>query len=181
MSTPARRRILRDFKNFIRDPPDGVMASPYKDNMMHWAAVILGPEDTVWEGATLRLDIMFSEDYPSKPPNVKFLSKVFHPNVYTSGAICLDLLQNRWSAAYNIGSILTSIQSLLTDPNPASPANAEAANLFVSDRHQYEQRVRESVKQSWEDLSGPHAAMLDSTEAEESSSYTDEDSKEESY
>ena len=55
----------------------------------------------------------FSEDYPNKPPVVKFLSKMFHPNIYADGGICLDILQNRWSPTYDVSAILTSIQSLV--------------------------------------------------------------------
>jgi hypothetical protein len=62
----------------------------------------------------------FDESYPNKPPTVKFLSKMFHPNVYANGELCLDILQNRWSPTYDVAAILTSIQSLLHDPNPNS-------------------------------------------------------------
>lgn len=61
---------------------------------------------------------------------VKFQTKVFHPNVYADGSICLDILQNKWSPIYDVAGLLTSIQSLLSDPNPNSPANQEAARLF---------------------------------------------------
>lgn len=70
----------------------------------------------------------FTEEYPNKPPTVRFVSKMFHPNgmvqmfcydvimmsfyalVYADGSICLDILQNRWSPTYDVSSILTSIQ-----------------------------------------------------------------------
>jgi ubiquitin-protein ligase len=90
-----------------------------------------------------------AQDYPNKPPKVKFVSKIFHPNVYADGAICLDILQNQWSPIYDIAAILTSIQSLLNDPNPNSPANAEAARLWQENRREYAKRVKEVVEQSW--------------------------------
>ena len=93
----------------------------------------------------------FTEDYPNKPPAVRFLSHIFHPNVYGDGKICLDILQNQWSPIYDIAAILTSIQSLLSDPNPASPANSEASNLFERDRREYNRRVRAVVEGSWLD------------------------------
>lgn len=74
---------------------------------------------------------------------------MFHPNVYASGELCLDILQNRWSPTYDVSSILTSIQSLLNDPNISSPANVEAANLYKDHRSQYIKRVRETVENSW--------------------------------
>lgn len=74
---------------------------------------------------------------------------MFHPNVYALGELCLDILQNRWSPTYDVSSILTSIQSLLNDPNISSPANVEAANLYKDHRAQYIKRVRETVENSW--------------------------------
>ncbi|XP_071468181.1 ubiquitin-conjugating enzyme E2 B isoform X3 [Marmota flaviventris] len=78
---------------------------------MQWNAVIFGPEGTPFEDGTFKLVIEFSEEYPNKPPTVRFLSKMFHPNVYADGSICLDILQNRWSPTYDVSSILTSIQN----------------------------------------------------------------------
>jgi ubiquitin-conjugating enzyme E2 A len=105
----------------------------------------------VSQGGTFRLELIFTEDYPNKPPTVKFLTKLFHPNVYANGGICLDLLQNQWSPIYDIAAILTSIQSLLTDPNPNSPANVEAAKLYSENRREYERKVAEVVEQSWKE------------------------------
>lgn len=76
---------------------------------------------------------------------------MFHPNVYADGSICLDILQNRWSPTYDVSSILTSIQSLLDEPNPNSPANSQAAQLYQENKREYEKRVSAIVEQSWRD------------------------------
>ena len=68
------------------------------------------PHDTPFEDGTFKLTLEFTEEYPNKPPTVKFVSKMFHPNVYADGGICLDILQNRWSPTYDVAAILTSIQ-----------------------------------------------------------------------
>jgi ubiquitin-conjugating enzyme E2 A len=73
-------------------------------------AVIIGPADTPFEDGTFRLVMHFEEQYPNKPPGVKFVSQMFHPNVYGTGELCLDILQNRWSPTYDVAAILTSIQ-----------------------------------------------------------------------
>jgi ubiquitin-conjugating enzyme E2 A len=126
------------------------------------ALTIFSPDDTPWEGGTFRLSLEFTEDYPNKSPVVKFLSKMFHPNgtmystfgfdfalVYSDGSICLDILQNQWSPIYDIAAILTSIQSLLCDPNPNSPANSEAARLYQENKREYNRKVKEIVEKSW--------------------------------
>ena len=149
MSTPARRRLMQDFNRISKDPPHGISAAPTADNIMLWNAVIFGPEETPFEDGTFRLTITFDETYPNKAPNVRFTTKMFHPNIYADGNICLDILQNKWSPAYDVANVLTSIQSLLTDPNPDSPANAQAASMFKENRKMYEQTVREMTERSW--------------------------------
>ena len=79
---------------------------------------------------------------------------MFHPNIYADGKICLDILQNQWSPIYDVAAILTSIQSLLSDPNPASPANAEASQMYEGDRREYNKRVQEIVENSWMEEGG---------------------------
>lgn len=71
------------------------------------------PHDTPFEDGTFKLTIEFTEEYPNKPPTVRFVSKMFHPNVYADGGICLDILQNRWSPTYDVSAILTSIQVII--------------------------------------------------------------------
>lgn len=149
MTTPSRRRLMRDFKKLQEDPPAGVIGAPTEDNILVWEAVIFGPQDTPFEDGTFKLTLEFTEEYPNKPPTVKFVSKMFHPNVYADGSICLDILQNRWSPTYDVAAILTSIQSLLDEPNPNSPANSLAAQLYQENRREYEKRVQQTVEESW--------------------------------
>ncbi|GJP29259.1 hypothetical protein CLOM_g84 [Closterium sp. NIES-68] len=149
MSTPSRKRLMRDFRRLQSESTDGIIGAPQDNNIMLWTAMIFGPDDTPWDGGTFKLTLQFSEDYPNKPPVVRFVTKMFHPNVYADGSICLDILQNHWSPIYDVGAILTSIQSLLCDPNPNSPANSEAARLYSENRREYIRRVREVVEQSW--------------------------------
>jgi ubiquitin-conjugating enzyme E2 A len=140
---------------------------------MAWQAVIFGPDDTPWEGGTFKLLLEFTEEYPNKPPQVRFLSKIFHPNVYGDGKICLDILQNQWSPIYDIAAILTSIQSLLSDPNPASPANSEASTLFSNDKREYNRRVRAIVEESWLDEGSSGYQEDDRKEAASADNTTD--------
>merc|ERR1711991_391322 len=140
---------MRDFKQIQKDPPEGISAAPQDTNILKWQAVIFGPDGTEWEDATFQLSLDFSEEYPNKAPLVKFLTPIFHPNVYADGSICLDILQNQWSPIYDIAAILMSIQSLLTDPNPKSPANSEAARLYLENRREYLRRVKELVEKNW--------------------------------
>jgi ubiquitin-conjugating enzyme E2 A len=84
------------------------------------------------------------------PPRVRFLCDMFHPNVYQDGTLCLDIIQDHWNPIYNVSSLLTSIVSLLMDPNCSSPANPECARMFLNDRKAYNRRVRAVASKSVE-------------------------------
>ena len=149
MSSLTRRRLVNDLKRVEQEDSNGIFASPQQNNILCWEAVIFGPDDTPWEGGSFKLLLEFSEEYPTKPPSIKFMTNMFHPNIYADGKICLDILSNQWSPIYDVLTVLTSIQSLLTDPNPDSPANAEAARLYTENIQEYYKRVKECVENSW--------------------------------
>ena len=149
MSSNAERRLLKDLKKMHDDvTQDGIQATPAGDSLFEWEAVIFGPDDTIWEGGVFNLIIEFSDDYPNKAPKVRFVTKMFHPNIYNDGSICLDILSHMWSPVYDVSSILTSIQSLLTDPNINSPANNTAAVMYNQNYQEYVNRVKSVVEQS---------------------------------
>ena len=104
MSTPARRRLMRDFKRLQDDPPPGVSGAPCDSNILQWNAVIFGPSETPFEDGTFKLTINFTEEYPNKAPTVRFVSKMFHPNVYADGGniIIFIILYKGKSNAINI-------------------------------------------------------------------------------
>jgi ubiquitin-conjugating enzyme E2 A len=127
------------------DTLEGIIIDDPTD-IMTWSARIKGPPDTPYEEGTFEMLIKFDLDYPKCAPSVKFLTPMYHPNIYRDGKICIDILQsNEWIPSQNVRTILTSIRSLLMDPNPSSPANREAAELYNTDIKAYENKVREFV------------------------------------
>ncbi|KAI7732053.1 hypothetical protein M8C21_022944, partial [Ambrosia artemisiifolia] len=93
----------------------GVSAFPKGESIFTWIGTIEGGKGTMYEGLSYKLSLQFPLDYPFKPPQVKFETMCFHPNIDQFGNICLDILQDKWSAAYDCRTILLSIQSLLGD------------------------------------------------------------------
>ena len=123
------RRLRKELDDIVKNPPINCSAGLVNNNLFTWEATIIGPCNTVYSGGIFRLIISFPNNYPFKPPKVKFKTRMYHPNIDNFGSICLDILKKNWSPVLNIVKLLLSICSLLTDPNPDDPLNMEAANL----------------------------------------------------
>ncbi|XP_006880978.1 PREDICTED: ubiquitin-conjugating enzyme E2 C-like isoform X2 [Elephantulus edwardii] len=85
-----------------------------------------------YEDLRYKLSLEFPSGYPYNAPTVTFLTPCYHPNVGTQGNICPDMLKDKWSALYEVRTILLSIQSLLGEPNIDSPLNTHTAELWKS-------------------------------------------------
>ncbi|KAF3925278.1 hypothetical protein ABW20_dc0106616 [Dactylellina cionopaga] len=132
------KRLQKELMQLMMSPSPGVSAFPDDPaNLLKWTGTITGPDGTHFEGKTFKLSFAFPADYPLQPPTVLFKTPMFHPNVDMAGRICLDILKDKWSAVYNIQSILLSLQSLLGEPNNKSPLNGQAAQLWDEDPKEY--------------------------------------------
>ncbi|KAL3693418.1 hypothetical protein R1sor_007069 [Riccia sorocarpa] len=129
-SHSVSRRLQSELMSLMTRGDPGISAFPDGDNILTWVGTINGSKGTVYEGMSYKLMLKFPTDYPFKPPQVKFETACFHPNVDQYGNICLDILQDKWSSAYDVRTILLSIQSLLGEPNNESPMNSYAAALW---------------------------------------------------
>jgi ubiquitin-conjugating enzyme E2 D/E len=118
-------------------------AGPANDNIELWQGTITGPADTPYAGGIFNLEIKFPSEYPYKPPKIMFKTQIYHPNISSSGDICLDILKDNWSPALTIDKVLLSISSLLSDPNPNDPLVPEIAKIYNSNRNNYNQTAKE--------------------------------------
>lgn len=142
-SKMSHKRILNELKDIRKDPPANCSAGPEGDDIFKWEGVIIGPSDCPYAGGVFKLKIQFPVDYPFKCPNVVFATKIYHPNISSSGIICLDILKTNWSPALTISKVLLSICSLLTDPNPSDPLMPEIAQIYTTDKDKYDATARE--------------------------------------
>eukprot|EP01090_Pellita_catalonica_P016726 TRINITY_DN4873_c0_g1_i5.p1 TRINITY_DN4873_c0_g1~~TRINITY_DN4873_c0_g1_i5.p1 ORF type:complete len:166 (-),score=25.73 TRINITY_DN4873_c0_g1_i5:158-655(-) len=162
MSTTAFKRLVKEYKGLSINPPEGIVAGPKDEsNIYVWEALVQGPSETPYEGGAFKAILTFPKDYPLNPPKMKFTSKMWHPNIYPSGEVCISILHapgddpnryehssERWSPIQSVEKILISVMSMLAEPNDESPANIDAAKMWRNDRKQYDQKVLECVKSS---------------------------------
>ncbi|CAH9133283.1 unnamed protein product [Cuscuta epithymum] len=139
------KRLQSELMALMMSGESGISAFPEEDNIFCWKGTITGSKDTVFEGTEYKLSLTFPNEYPFKSPKVKFETACFHPNVDVYGNICLDILQDKWSSAYDVRTILLSIQSLLGEPNISSPLNTQAAALW-GNQEEYRKMVEKLYK-----------------------------------
>lgn len=144
------KRLQKELMTLMMSGEKGVSAFPDGDNLFHWKATVQGPADTVYEGLSYKLILDFPSAYPYSAPCVKFDTPCYHPNVDPNGNICLDILKEKWSALYDVRTILLSIQSLLGEPNNESPLNCQAADLW-KDQEQYKTVLLEHYRKVVQD------------------------------
>ena len=116
---------------------------PVDNNMLHWRGFIFGTG--LYEGGVFVFDIIIPREYPFKPPKVKVLTKIFHPNVFEQ-RICVSILGEDWTPANNLVDVIESIRFILTNPNPDDPLNSTAANLMKRDQKAFAKKVKEYVE-----------------------------------
>jgi ubiquitin-conjugating enzyme E2 D/E len=139
----ATKRIQKELHELLMDPPTNISGGPQNDDLFRWTATIIGPEGTPYNGGVFMLSILFPSNYPFKPPKMQFTTKIYHPNIDRNGNICLDILRDQWSPALTISRVLLSISSLLADPNPDDPLDAEIASLYKHKRAVFDSNARE--------------------------------------
>eukprot|EP01103_Thecamoeba_quadrilineata_P000337 TRINITY_DN10287_c0_g1_i1.p1 TRINITY_DN10287_c0_g1~~TRINITY_DN10287_c0_g1_i1.p1 ORF type:complete len:551 (+),score=131.02 TRINITY_DN10287_c0_g1_i1:91-1743(+) len=141
LSGAAQKRVVRELDNVVQMDDARVFCN--EDDISFWKVALKGPNNSEYEGGWWLLSVRFPTDYPFKPPKVQFQTKIFHCNINSEGSLCLDILKDNWSPALTVLSLLRSISSLLTDPNPFDPLDASKAALYRDNIQEYKRRARE--------------------------------------
>jgi len=160
--------LRKQLKDLTQNPIDGFSVGLEDDsNLFKWRVMMEGPGGTDYEGGYFPCSLEFPQDYPNKPPVMRFLTPGFwHPNVYKDGKVCISILheakedkfntqekmEEKWRPILGIEAILISVQSMLSEPNFDSPANVDAAVELKKDPKSYRKKIKEIVRKSQEAL-----------------------------
>lgn len=138
-----RGRLKKELAELQKDTNAGVTVTPKSDQLTELEGSITGPADTPYEGGFYQISISIPAGYPFEPPKMKFLTKIWHPNISSqTGAICLDILKDQWSPALTIKTALLSLQALLCAPEPDDPQDAQVAQMYQRDPEQFKQTAK---------------------------------------
>lgn len=128
----AQRRILYDLKEIENDNMLFFEVNPSSDSLFKWDVTFAAPN-----GQAIKAELHFDAQYPFTPPKMFIKQRLFHPNIYENGEVCLQNLKENWNSKMPIWPLILSAQALLSDPNPYDPANAIAANLLLQSPEEY--------------------------------------------
>ena len=144
----ALRRITKELKDLEASPPMNCSAGPVGDDLFTWKATVLGPSDSPYEDGVFFLDINFPQDYPFKPPKVKFQTKIYHCNITTKGGICVDILKDNWSPALTISKVLLAVMTLMLSPFPDDPVadRLDVGKLYKTNKKEHDKIAKEWTK-----------------------------------
>ena len=136
------RRLNNELVDINKAPPTYCNAAPCED-MYTWKGTITGPSDTPYEGGVFYLNIHIHKDYPFNPPKINFTSKIYHCNINSNGVVSLDILRDKWTPSLTIRTLLISIRSLLSYPNPDNPLVPEIARVYKEDKEKHDRVAKE--------------------------------------
>ncbi|KAK2507045.1 hypothetical protein MC885_017048 [Smutsia gigantea] len=140
----SQKALLLELKGLQEEPVEGFRVTLVDEgDLYNWEVAIFGPPNTYYEGGYFKARLKFPIDYPYSPPAFRFLTKMWHPNIYETGDVCISILHppvddpqsgelpsERWNPTQNVRTILLSIISLLNEPNTFSPANVDASVMY---------------------------------------------------
>jgi len=178
MSSPNKRKET-DLMKLMMGGHEVTMAD---DSVTEFYVQFKGPKDSPYEGGTWKVRVELPPTYPYKSPCIGFLNKIFHPNVdFSSGTVCLDVINQTWSPMFDLLNIFESfLPQLLLYPNPTDPLNGEAASLLLKEPEKYKLRVRETVlKYAVENSEGGASSGEDANELSDLSENENGNEKEE--
>jgi ubiquitin-protein ligase len=149
----AMKRLQTEYKQYIKEPNYFYSISINPNNFFIWDVLLIGPPDSPFEGGIFKCQFKFTTSYPNKPPEFKFISQIFHPNIYPDGKVCISILHEgvdefgyesiteRWCPSHSVDSVLMSILSMITNPNFESPANLDASIMWRNNWQEYKNTI----------------------------------------
>ena len=163
---PTLKSLQKEYKELQLESVEGcVVWIPDEENFLVWQVGIFGPPETIFQGAYFKATLTFPPEYPFSPPDMKFVSDIWHPNVYPNGTVCISILHppttdevsgelpsERWNPTRTVRSVLISIASMLNSPNINSPANVDAAVMYrkwcTSNDKAYVERINDLIEKN---------------------------------
>ena len=140
------KRIQKEIQRFViekRIDGKGINIMIHPDNYRYFLFQIQGPAQTPYEKGIFYVEAFLTKQYPMKPPKVRFLTPIYHPNADKIGRFCLDITKDKWTPALNMRSLCNEIQLTIQYPNPNDPLNVEIADVWKTDSKLAHQTAKE--------------------------------------
>jgi ubiquitin-conjugating enzyme E2 G1 len=154
----ALKRLQIEYKKYLTEPNE-YYSIEEPINFLEWNIILFGPINTIYENGLFNCTLIFTNNYPTKPPIFKFNTPIPHPNIYSDGKVCMSILNEgvdqyayedineRWTPAHSVNSILLSFLIILVNPNIESPANIDNSKLYRDNYDDYKKKIYKIIAQ----------------------------------
>lgn len=126
----------------------GCTAGPQKKtDIYNWNVTLKGPNKSCYENGLFQLSLIFPKNYPHDPPDIKFVTKIYHPNIsMKDGTICISSKSTEWEENKSIINVIYSIYDLLYKPSTEHGLNKEALLSYQNDYENFKKKAIEFTK-----------------------------------
>ncbi|ORX86403.1 ubiquitin-conjugating enzyme [Anaeromyces robustus] len=143
----ATNRIRKEYLQLQKNPVHLVSIAPREDNLYLWEGTLSGPANSPFEGGLFKIEITFPQEYPFKPPILKVVTKIYHPNVDDDGSICIGILKSdTWKPTIKITQVLEALINLIIEPNPADALRPNIGHEFSTNYNEYVENAKRYVR-----------------------------------
>lgn len=140
------KRLMTELRRAATNPDPEIKVFTFASSLDMWRILLKGPDDTPYANHWWYLLVSFPEDYPTQAPIFRFISVPYHINISLEGKICLNLLDQDYSASSTVYELIVAIKMLLVLPNPDNPIETEKMRLTKSNPEEFSRRIAESCR-----------------------------------
>uniref|UniRef100_A0A1X7US96 Uncharacterized protein n=1 Tax=Amphimedon queenslandica TaxID=400682 RepID=A0A1X7US96_AMPQE len=152
---PNVQSVMRELKTYVRNPHQDIEVFPDEKNICQWKIILRGPSGTPYSGGVFLIFAKFPKEYPHKPPEMRFITPIYHCNINSNGRICHPILGRNYLPTLSVKEIFDHIYGLLMAPEPDDPLDSVLAEEFHTEKDEYMRKAREltqdkATKVTWE-------------------------------
>jgi ubiquitin-protein ligase len=120
---------------------------PSETDITTWHVTIIGAKNTPYSNGKFNIQFQFPEEYPFRPPFIRYLTQIYHPNVKSdTGEICASLINDEWGPTLNVRTCIDIVKNMMKDPSSDNPLEESIAVILRDKPSEFEKTAKKWTK-----------------------------------